>query len=286
MPPDVGLAAARFVTMAVFLAMAGIPFYLTTTGEKLIGRTTRIALAVLALSAFVASLWWAAASVAAMAGVRFAQLDGDTFIAVLDATPLGTVLNIRLAASVALLAALAVYPRTPPLALIAFAALASSAWTGHSGAAEGMTGQLQRMLDVVHLGAASLWLGALLVFLSSFLSQTDSHTRVERLSAFARTGTLIVVLLAVTGTANAMLIGRAGWSIRSGWTLLLAAKIALFLAMLGFAALNRWQLTPALERGTPGAEKRLLTSLSLETACALAIVALVAMLGMLDPGGA
>lgn len=286
MSPDLGLAAARFASLAVFLAMVGIPFHLATTGQKRIGQPARIALAVLALLALFASLWSAAASVAAMAAMPVTQLDRETILAVLDATPLGTVLNVRLAASVALLAVLAVCPRSLPILLIALAGLASSALTGHSGAAEGATGLVQRLLDMVHLGAASLWLGALLVFLSSVLWQTDSHERVARLSAFARTGTIVVIALAATGSLNAWLIGREGWSSGSGWTLLLAAKIVLFLAMLGFAALNRWRLTPALERGAPGAEKQLLRSLCLETACALAIVALVAMLGMLDPAGA
>ena len=71
-------------------------------------------------------------------------------------------------------------------------ALASSAWTGHSGAAEGALGLAQRGLDVVHLGAASLWLGALLVFLASLKGPPDRPRLVERLSAFARTGTLVV----------------------------------------------------------------------------------------------
>ncbi len=146
-------------------------------------------------------------------------------------------------------------------------------------------GLVQRGFDAIHLGAASLWLGALMVFLASLAGQPDRPRLVERLSRFARTGTVVVALLALTGTANALLIGREGWSPTSGWSLLLAAKLVLFLAMLGLAAINRWRLTPALAANAPGAERRLIRSLGLETACALAIVALVAMLGLLDPSG-
>jgi len=283
--PDSGLALARFAALAALLALAGIPLYFVTLRQWLLAKQSRRVLASLAVLSILASLWWAAASVAAMAAMPIGELDRTTLIAVLEATPTGTVLAVRLAAAALLLACLAATPRSVPAALTSLVALASSAWTGHSGAAEGGLGLAQRSLDVVHLGAASLWLGALLVFLASLKGPPDRSRLVERLSAFARTGTIVVALLALTGVANALLITREGWSPASGWTLLLAAKLALFVAMLGLAGANRWRLTPALAAGAPGAERRLMVSLLLETGCALGIVALVAVLGMLDPSG-
>ncbi len=285
MTPDSGLVLARFVALAAMLAMAGAPFYCLAAKQPLLGRQMRKVLALLAVVAALASLWWALASVAAMAGLAMRALDRATVIAVLEATPLGTVLALRLTALVVLLACLAVSARSLPAALIGFVALASTAWTGHSGAAEGGIGLAQRGLDAVHLSAAALWLGALLSFLTSLRGTTDRTRLVGRLSAFARTGTVVVVTLTVTGSVNAWLIARPGWSPGSGWTLLLVAKLALFAAMLGLAAVNRWRLTPALAAGAPGAERRLTVSLSFEAACALAIVALVAVLGLLDPAG-
>jgi putative copper resistance protein D len=285
MTPDSGLVLARFAALVALMAMAGVPIYCLASAQARLGGQARRILAGLAVISVIASLWWSAASVAAMAAMPIASLDRATLLAVLEATPTGTVLALRLASAALLLACLALTPRSLPAALIAFVALATSAWTGHSGAAEGDLGLAQRGLDAVHLGAASLWLGALLVFLASLRGNPDRPRLVERLSAFARTGTVVVVLLAVTGSANALLIGREGWSPTSGWTVLLAAKLALFLAMLGLAGINRWRLTPALAAHAPGAERRLLVSLSLETGCALAIVALVAVLGLLDPAG-
>ena len=56
--------------------------------------------------------------------------------------------------------------------------------------------------------------------------------------------------------------------------------------MLALAGLNRWRLTPALERGTPQqATRHLRLSLTVETIAALAIIGLVAWLGTLDPLG-
>ncbi len=285
MTADSGLVLARFAALAALLAMAGVPLYLVIARQALLGRQMRRMLAVLAAASMLASLWWALASVAAMAAMPITALDRETVLAVLGATPTGTVLALRLAAGVFLLACLALSPRSLPAALIALVALISSAWTGHSGAAEGALGLVQRGFDTVHLGAASLWLGALLVFLASLTGQQDRFMLVDRLSAFARTGTAVVVLLAVTGSADALLIAREGWSLTSGWSVLLAAKLALFLTMLGLAAINRWRLTPALAANAPGAKRRLAVSLAFETLCALAVVALVAVLGLLDPSG-
>ena len=285
MPPDTGLVLARFAALALLLALAGIPLYLRIAGQVVASRALCIGLAVLAAGSALASLWWAAASVAAMAAMPLAGLDREILFAVLSATPLGDVLIVRLAVAACLLIALALTARTLPAALIAFPALASSAWTGHAGATEGMIGTAHRAMDVVHLGAAAVWLGALCVFVMTHFGAGVRRQFVERLSAFARTGTVVVIALAVTGLANALLITRNGWSATSGWSLLLAVKICFFLAMLGFAALNRWRLAPAFERGTPGAARRLGLSLTLETASAFSIVLLVAVFGMLDPSG-
>lgn len=276
---------ARFLWYVLALAIAGVPFYLLIAGKTRLAVPARIALATLAGSAFLASIWWAVASVAGMAAVDMADLSRATFFAVLDATPLGNVLAIRLVACACIVVAVAASARCLPAAFFGGVALASSAWTGHSGATQGIAGVAQRLLDVVHLGAASLWLGALCVFLACVLKGPDRSELTERLTGFARIGTAVVIALAITGSINALLIAQSGWTWASGWTLLLACKIALFLAMLGFAALNRWSLTPAFEQNRPGASRNLRWSLAFETTCGLAVVALVAALGVLGPSG-
>jgi putative copper resistance protein D len=69
------------------------------------------------------------------------------------------------------------------------------------------------------------------------------------------------------------------------WSKVLAAKLLLFAAMLGLAALNRWRLTPALAANAAGSGKQLRRSLCAETGLALGVLALVAVLGLLDPAG-
>lgn len=283
MQPDIGLVVARFLATALLLVLAGVPFHLAINGKKVLARTVRTLVAAFAASALIASVWWALESVASMASAPISTLDRDTVLAVLEATPLGTVLAVRIVALACLIVAAMLAARTLPILFFALVALASSAWTGHSGAAQGGYGLFQRLLDVVHLGGASLWLGTLLVFLAAVLRKDDRTSLVTSLAAFAATGTIVVGALAVTGGVNAVMIGSKGWSMASGWTQLLAVKVFLFLAMLGLAAQNRWRLTPALAQGAPGAERRLVRSLALEAACALAIVAIVAVLGLLDP---
>ena len=96
MTADSGLVLARFAALAALLAMAGVPLYLVIARQALLGRQMRRMLAVLAAASMLASLWWALASVAAMAAMPITALDRETVLAVLGATPTGTVLALRL----------------------------------------------------------------------------------------------------------------------------------------------------------------------------------------------
>jgi putative copper resistance protein D len=283
---DGGLIAARALTNAAMLLGAGLPLYLMSAGRGLgVAKSLRGWLVLLALGGAGASIWWVLASVSAMTALPIGQLDRGTLTAVLAATPLGSVLAIRLAALALLaLAALLRLP-APWLAATASIALATSAWTGHAGVNEGLPGAVHRLADVAHLLAAATWLGALAMLLASLLGPIRPHEVERRLRGFARTGTVIVTLLLATGVANILFI--AGWHIpvTTDWAILLALKLFLFAVMLAAAALNRWRLTPALAAGSPTARVALRIALGVEAVAGLAIVALVSALGLLDPNG-
>jgi len=279
-----GLIAARALLYATLLPAAGLPLYLLTAGKgTAAGRPVRITAAVLALLAAAATLWWLLAAIAAMAALPLGQLDRDTVAAVSAATPLGAVVRLRLAA-LAVLAA-TVLPRLPLAvpALAGLVALATAAFTGHAGASEGAIGLLHRAADILHLAAAGCWIAALGVFVAGAFGRKPATALEAGLTRFATTGTAIVAILVPTGLANTLLI--AGWPVplSTRWTAFLALKLALFAAMLGLAALNRWRLTPALGRGDAGARRALRVSTGCELACGLAVLALVAVLGSLDP---
>lgn len=275
-----GLLAARAAGYLALLLVAGVPLHMLAAGQALALRA-RLVLALLAIVAALASAWWALESVAAMAGISLAELDQATAEVVLAQTPLGKVMEWRLTALAAVVLACFLpfrVLRLPALALAGSVALGSVAWTGHAGASEMA---LHRASDVAHVLAAATWIGALAVFVASALSREGADT--AALARFARTGSVVVAVLIVTGLLNTLAI--AGWpmALEARWFSILAVKLALFAAMLALAAGNRWRIVPALERGEPGATARLRRSLLLEFAAGLGVVAAVSLLGVLDP---
>lgn len=275
-----GLLAARAAAYLALLLVAGVPLHVLAAGQALALRA-RLVLALLAIVAALASAWWALESVAAMAGISLAELDQATAEVVLAQTPLGKVMEWRLTALAAVVLACFLpfrVLRLPALALAGSVALGSVAWTGHAGASEIA---LHRVADVAHVIAAATWIGALAVFVASAFSREGADT--AALARFARTGSVVVAVLIVTGLLNTLAI--AGWpmALEARWFSILAVKLALFAAMLALAAGNRWRIVPALERGEPGATARLRRSLLLEFAAGLGVVAAVSLLGVLDP---
>lgn len=275
-----GLLAARAVAYLALLLVAGVPLHALASGQALSFRG-RLVLALMAISAAMASAWWALESVAAMAGIGLGELDQATAEVVLAQTPLGKVMEWRLT-SLACVVAACLLPlrliRVPTLALAGAVALGSIAWTGHAGASEMV---VHRASDVAHLIAAATWIGALAVFVVSAFSRQGAD--IAALARFARTGSVVVAVLVLTGLLNTLAI--AGWPMmfEARWFSVLAVKLALFAVMLALAAGNRWRIVPALERGEPGATARLRRSLLLEFAAGLGVIGAVSWLGVLDP---
>lgn len=275
-----GLIAARAAAYLALLLVAGVPLHALAVGQVLMLRA-RLGLVLLAIVAGAASAWWALESVAAMAGIGLDQLDQATAELVLAQTPLGRVMEWRLTALFAVILA-SVLPlrrlRLPVLAVGGAVALCSMAWTGHAGASEM---PIHLAADVFHLIAAAVWLGAQAMLAATSLSRKGPD--IVALSRFARTGSVVVAILVLTGLLNTLSI--AGWPmiVEARWFSVLAVKLALFVLMLGLAAGNRWWLVPSRERGEAGAVARLRVSLVLEFTFGLGVVGAVALLGLLDP---
>jgi copper resistance protein D len=175
-------------------------------------------------------------------------------------------------------------------------ATASFAWMGHGAATEGPGGPVHLVSDILHGWAAAAWIGALLAFLLLLRTRTptlDATAALHRaLHGFSGVGTVLVAVLVATGVINGWFL--VGLDHLNGlWTTpygrLLSLKLILFVAMLGFAAANRFQLTPALGRslgsrdGEQAALAALRRSVVIETAIGLAVLALVAWFGALAP---
>ena len=242
----------------------------------------------------------AAAQTAVMAGSWEDGLKPESLGFVLTGMEIGRAAAVRAAAAALVLgAAIFLRGRAFYFASAALGAVAclTMAWMGHGAATGGAAGRLHLVTDMLHILAASLWIGALAPFLLFVLTSRSASPEAHRalhgaLRGFSGIGSGIVAVLVASGLINSwFLVGPDG--IPGLWTtpygLLLLAKLALFAVMLALAASNRFRLTPglntALEAGvSPSvALARLRRSLLAETAAGVVILGLVAWLGTLEP---
>lgn len=239
---------------------------------------------------------------AGMAGVSLASVDLASVELIVGATSVGAAWIVRMAMLLlAFVAVLALRRRpAPALSLVAGAgaiALASLDWGGHGAMDEGAVGWVHLTADIGHLLAAGIWVGALLALLLLVFRRQDLVDRDHlilshrALAGFSLVGTLTVAAIILSGLVNSwLLIGPANiLKLPSSlYGQLLIAKLLLFGAMAALAATNRFRLVPQFERSLPSADHRaalraLRRSLAIETGCAVAVLALVAWLGTLEP---
>lgn len=182
------------------------------------------------------------------------------------------------------------------LACLGGGALATLAWAGHGAMSEGAPGWLHLGSDIAHLLIAGAWVGAIaalaLIAMSTAGQGDDATVRLlsDAANGFARFGTLIVIVLAISGIINYLFVvgPTLGGLVDSVYGRLLLAKLGVFAGMLALAAANRFRLAPALERAlnggdTASAVAALKRSLWVEMGAATLVLALVAWLGTLNP---
>ncbi len=306
MPPDWQTVLVRFALYLDLMLVFGLPFFAlhALRGDErrppFAASTLHVAAggAIVGLVLSVGSLGMMAKALSGVA--EYSGLDAETIGLVVTATDFGLAWCVRMVALLAVLLAIPVCSgrRKHCLGIVTVAgavALSTLAWAGHGAMDEGARRYLHLGADIAHLLAAGTWIGALLAFV--WMAVRARRATPENLAMLSRTasgfafvGTLIVAMLVLTGVINYWLIvGPSLAGIAStAYGLLLLAKLGLFGAMLGFAALNRYRLSPrlaaALASGDSGrAASALRRSLWLETGCAAAILALVAWLGTLSP---
>lgn len=241
---------------------------------------------------------------AAMAGTTLTEVDLETLTMIVGETPYGAAWTIRMVALILAVGSASTIggksSRAPVAAsAAAFAlAVATLAWGGHGAMSDGAIGILHLGADIVHLLAAAVWMGSLLglvLLVARPMASIDAgHLELawRALHGFSRSGTAAVAIIVVTGIVNAWLIlgldGVPGMP-STPYGQLLLAKVGAFAAMLALASLNRFRLTPALRSVvSSGAAARelgaLRASLAFEAMLGVAILALVAWLGTLEPG--
>ena len=263
-------------------------------------RLSVVAWASLAL-ALVSGAAWLAAVAANMSGEPLGALKSSTIAIVLTETRVGKDWLLRLALVVLLGACLIAWKRrarwSAAVGWVAFGLsallLVTLAWAGHGAADEGINGNIHLAADLLHLLAAGIWLGALVPFalmMTAVQYVGDqgavgiARAATRRFSAIAVTS--VGVLLA-SGIVNTLyLTGNVPALLGTPYGQLLLLKIALFVAMLSVAAINRVKLTAQLDAGARAwqAIPRLRRNALIESAIGLGVLAIVGQLGILPPG--
>ncbi|MBB5746312.1 MULTISPECIES: copper homeostasis membrane protein CopD [Brevundimonas] len=297
MPIDLTVVGLRWLQFAAAVLALGLPLFhgfgLSEPGPPSVRRAAVIAGLVLAVTAMGGLL----AQTAMMAGGWTAGVDPAALGYVVQSTSLGIAHVVRAGLAMLGVATLVAWRRKSGelIAILAFAgAVASFAWSGHGAASEGSLGLLHLAADIAHALAACVWIGALAGFCLLLIrpSTREVGATARSLAGFASIGTVTVAVLVITGLINAaFLIGAEGLVhiSSSTWGLLLIAKLVLFAVMVGLAAHNRFNLTPALSRAVEAqtdaddAVRRLRTSIGLEMLAGFALLGLVAAMGVQMP---
>jgi putative copper resistance protein D len=263
-------------------------------------RTQTLMVAWIGLAITVASgMVWFLFQATSMSGLPLGEaMTSSVLLTVLNQTQFGLVSEIRIVLAIILAACLA-YDRFPPADWFAPAAAlgltAAIAWTGHAGSTLGQTGNLHLTADALHLVAAASWVGGL-VSLVILLAAARRHQAVawpslarDATMRFSTLGVVSVATLLATGVVNAwILVGSFHALVVTEYGQLLMLKIVVFAAMLVFAAVNRFCLTPRLAVSSGNeprleALRQLTRNSAIEIVLGLAIFAIVGLLGTLHP---
>ena len=297
----IGVRFALYLTLAALFGLAAFSLYGLRTGERGDALALRPWLVASAVLGLLFSTAWVVLMASSMAGTPAWPIDREAVDGLLTGSTVGAAWKLRIVMLVlAALAALVAAGRgiwLSAVALCSAVALATLAWTGHGAMDEAAMGWVHLIADILHLIASGAWVGALLGLI---LLVTRPASRVDAahlglthraLHGFGTVGTVVVGTIVVTGLVNGWMLVGIGNIVTLPTTLygqLLIAKLALFVAMLGLASLNRFRLSPAFERSIAADDHgaalgALRASLGIETACVVVVLGLVAWLGTLAP---
>ncbi|HEY3148256.1 MAG TPA: CopD family protein [Dongiaceae bacterium] len=163
-------------------------------------------------------------------------------------------------------------------------AVALQAGLGHGTSMEGSTGWEFTIVEALHVLAAGAWLGGL-VPLYIVVSAIEPDAALSTTRRFSRLGTGCVIVLAGTILIQGwVLIGGLAGLVGTDYGLVALTKLVLFLALLGFAAANRFRHTPSLigARKDEG-RRRLQRSIAGETVVGVCVILAAGILLTLAP---
>jgi putative copper export protein len=185
---------------------------------------------------------------------------GDTVAALL--TDVGRKELARAVSMLLALWALLLVRRPAWAAAFAWLAVGVAAVIGHASA---MSPALLIPLKLVHLASCALWLGGLLVLLSGpdaeigsgavdaagsdAFSAADGTAFAETALRISQVALVAIILIAITGLAQTLIVVRPAQLLTSRYGLLSLAKLAVLVVLVALGALNRFRNLPAIQRG-------------------------------------
>jgi copper resistance protein D len=170
------------------------------------------------------------------------------------------------------------------------------AWAGHAAASAGIAGGIHLIADILHLIAAAAWFGSLiplaLLLGAAHRDPAESSLAVARVAVlrFSPLGVASVGTLVVTGAVNTwVLAGSLPALVGTDYGQLLLVKVALFLVMLSFGAINRVWLTPRVVQAPNAAVaaqalRQIERNGLIEAGLATIIILIVGLIGTMPPG--
>ena len=302
--PVILIRFALYADLMVLAGMTAFSFHALTAKERVSSiLPLKWPAFVLAALGFVLSGFGMLVLVAEMTGSSIRTVDLEVLREIASESAIGIAWLVRMAAmAIAVVAALAINHSSAARYVLLSSvslAIATLVWTGHAGATEGWAGTAHRLSDMVHMLASAVWIGGIAAFawmlFRPVTAQSGAHLAVAHraLDRFSQVGTIAVAVIVATGIVNCLAVVGFPHFTRlplTDYGKLLILKLLLFAAMLALAALNRWRLTPALgvsvhNDNPASALTGLRRSLLAEGSAALAILAVVAWLGTLEPLG-
>ena len=179
---------------------------------------------------------------------------------------------------------------------ISAALVASAAWAGHAMMHKGAAGLAALTTQVIHLLAASAWLGSLpalaYVLYRARSDRQDAWRTTARyiLPRYSWAGYAAVALILLTGCVNSwFMVDSIEALFSTTYGRILIAKIGLFILMVGVATFNRFVLMPKVlkpksnTRAAEAAFRRLRRNVAIEQVLGLSIIAVVSVLGTVAP---
>jgi putative copper resistance protein D len=309
------LLYARAVHFAATMLVAGVVLFVVFVaapawrggGDSAVAVNVRRRLAVIAwiglALALISGAAWLVLTAAAMSDLPAAQVFGDGVLwTVLSQTTFGRDWLVRFVVACAMAATLPALlsPRDRKsawlvitAALLAAAFAGALAWSGHAAGGLGGEAIVHPAADVLHLIAAAAWVGALLPLMVLFAAAgaDDASLAIARTATtrFSILGILSVGTLLATGIVNTYyLAGSVAALLHTDYGRLLLIKIALFLAMVAIATVNRFRLTPQLLQqaniiASRDALRQLRRNAAIEALAGAIVIAIVAALGTMPP---